>query len=154
MLKSDRSVFEDWHLSEDKSFIYQWCIYAKEKSAILKLFANNCRLPLQKVWNQIRPDKTSGLIWIQTVWHSGGIPERSFRKKWFWKKAADGKQQAKLPSMLRVNQRKQTSLDWLTEHNLTVLVLFYTYTTSFIVAADDTWKLSKIRRLTLCMLGI
>ena len=22
----------------------------------------------------------SGLIWIQTVWHSDGIPERSFKK--------------------------------------------------------------------------
>ena len=77
-----------------------------------------------------------------------------FEKKWFWKKSADDKQQAKLPSMLRVNQRKQTSLDWLTEHNLTVLVLFYTYTASFIVAADDTLKLSKIRRLTLCMYDI
>ena len=32
-----------------------------------------------------------GLIWIQTVWHSGDIPERNFRKTLFWKKAADDK---------------------------------------------------------------
>ena len=36
--------------------------------------------PLQTVWTQIRPDKTSGLIWIQTVWHSDGISERFFEK--------------------------------------------------------------------------
>ena len=28
--------------------------------------------------DQIRPDKMLGLIWIQTVWHSDGIPERFF----------------------------------------------------------------------------
>ena len=33
------------------------------------------------------PDKTSGLLWIQNVWHSDGIPERIFRKG--WKKSAD-----------------------------------------------------------------
>ena len=35
-----------------------------------------CWHPLQTVWTQIRPNKTSGLIWIQTVCHSDGIPER------------------------------------------------------------------------------
>ena len=50
-----------------------------------------CWYLLQTVWNQIRPDKTSGLIWIQTVWHSDGIPERIFRKCWFWNKSADDK---------------------------------------------------------------
>ena len=28
------------------------------------------------VWTQIRPDKMSGLIWVQTVQHSDDIPER------------------------------------------------------------------------------
>ena len=28
----------------------------------------------------------SGLIWIKTVWHSDGIPERILRKDRFWKK--------------------------------------------------------------------
>ena len=28
-----------------------------------------CWLHMQTVWTQIRPDKKSGLIWIQTVWH-------------------------------------------------------------------------------------
>ena len=27
-----------------------------------------------------RSGLTSGLIWIQTVWHSDGIPERNFQK--------------------------------------------------------------------------
>ena len=35
---------------------------------------------MQTVWTQIRPDKMSGLIWIQTVLHSKGIPERIYRK--------------------------------------------------------------------------
>ena len=48
----------------------------------------------------IRPDKTSGLIWIQTVWHFDGIPERFFLKKLIEKKKT--KKHAKLPSMQRV----------------------------------------------------
>ena len=36
-----------------------------------------CWQHLQAVWNQIGP----GLIWIQTVWHSDGIPERHFSEK-------------------------------------------------------------------------
>ena len=35
---------------------------------------------LQTVWNQIRPDEMSGLIWIQIVWHSIGIPGRFLEK--------------------------------------------------------------------------
>ena len=57
-----------------------------------------CWLPLQTVWTQIRPDKMSGLIWMQTVWHSDGIPERIFRKMCFWKQSADDKN-TKLTSM-------------------------------------------------------
>ena len=34
-----------------------------------------CWKRLQTVWIQIRPDMLSGLIWIQTVWHSDVIPE-------------------------------------------------------------------------------
>ena len=40
---------------------------------------------------QTRPDKMSGLIWSQTIWHSDGIPERIFWKSWLWKKSADVK---------------------------------------------------------------
>ena len=57
-----------------------------------------CWLPLQTIRTQIRPNETSGMIWIQTAWHSTDIPERSFTKKqhkktnWFWKKiSADDK---------------------------------------------------------------
>ena len=46
----------------------------------------------------------SGLIWIQTVWHSDGTPERIFKNVNFEKKSADiTKNHAKFPSMLRVN---------------------------------------------------
>ena len=37
----------------------------------------------------------SGLIWIQSVCHSDGIPERVFQKSWFWKKSADEKKKRK-----------------------------------------------------------
>ena len=46
-----------------------------------------CRLlilPLQTVWTQIRPDKTFGLIWIQTVWH-WWYSWKIFWKKWYKK---------------------------------------------------------------------
>ena len=55
--------------------------------------------------NSLDPDQArqmSGLIWIQTVWHSDGNPEIIFRKSWFWKKSADDKKkQAELPSRQR-----------------------------------------------------
>ena len=37
----------------------------------------NQNQPLQTVRIQIRPDKLSGLGWIQAVWHYDGVPERS-----------------------------------------------------------------------------
>ena len=36
---------------------------------------------LSKHLNEIRPNKLSDLIRIQSVWHSDGIPERIFQKK-------------------------------------------------------------------------
>ena len=49
---------------------------------------------------QIRPDKALGLIWIQTVWHSDGIPEKVFLKVDFEKKkSANDKKHEKLPHM-------------------------------------------------------
>ena len=45
----------------------------------------------------------SGLIWIQMVWHSDGIPERTFWKHWFWKKSADDKKACKNTVKQRVN---------------------------------------------------
>ena len=56
-----------------------------------------CWCPLQTVWTQIGPYITSGLIWIQNVWHSDGIPERIFRKRWFWKNHQTTIKHAKLP---------------------------------------------------------
>ena len=38
------------------------------------------RITLQTVWSQIRPDTMSGLICLQTVWHSDCIPARIFQK--------------------------------------------------------------------------
>ena len=46
---------------------------------------------------QIRADKTSGLIWIESIWHSDAIPERIFRKNWFWKKSAVDKKKQNYP---------------------------------------------------------
>ena len=56
---------------------------------------------MQTVWTQIRPNKMSGLIWIQTVWHPDGIPERVFQKNDFENKSADDKIHEKLHSMQR-----------------------------------------------------
>ena len=41
-------------------------------------------------------DKTSGLIWIQNVWHSDGIPERIFQHWMILKKSADDKKACKI----------------------------------------------------------
>ena len=80
----------------------EWCrtFHAREKCNIgyqhlshptcsSLLFAYYCRLLITyaTVWTKTRPDKMSGLIWIQTVWHSVGIPEIIFfRKKKYFEK--------------------------------------------------------------------
>ena len=39
-----------------------------------------------------------GLIWIQTVWHSDGTPEKKKKKKsLFWKPPSDDKKHENLP---------------------------------------------------------
>ena len=43
----------------------------------------------KKMWTQFRPNKMSGLIWIQTVWHFDGIFKRILGKVDFEKKSAD-----------------------------------------------------------------
>ena len=56
-----------------------------------------------------------GLIWIQTVWHSDGIPERFFFffwKKFILKKSTDDKKKhAELPSMQRVKSLSKIVAD-------------------------------------------
>ena len=54
------------------------------------------------VWTQIKPEKMSGLIWIQTVLHSDRITERIKKNDDFEKKSADDKKHAKFPSRQRV----------------------------------------------------
>ena len=46
--------------------------------------------------------KMSGLIWIQSVWHSNDIPERNFWESWFWKNQLTTLKHAKLPSRQNV----------------------------------------------------
>ena len=65
-----------------------------------------CWKYLQTAWTQIRPDILSGLIWIQTLWRSDGIPERIFRKVSFWKNQQTTKEHEKLPSMQCVKRRR------------------------------------------------
>ena len=45
----------------------------------------DCWKPLQTVWTQIRTDRMSVLIWIQTVWHSDSVPVNFLWKSLFWK---------------------------------------------------------------------
>ena len=52
-------------------------------------------IDLCKQFGHVRPDKTSGLKCVQTVWHSDDILERIFQKKWFWKNSADDKKNIK-----------------------------------------------------------
>ena len=40
-----------------------------------------CWQPFQTFWTQIRPNKMSGLIWIQAVWHSDICSSKNFMKK-------------------------------------------------------------------------
>ena len=54
-----------------------------------------------------------GLIWIQTIGHSDGIPERFFEKKlifFFLKNLQTTKKHVKLPSMQKVNSRGMDTL--------------------------------------------
>ena len=50
-----------------------------------------CWWPLQTVWTQIKTDRMSVLIWIETVWHSDSVIKRTFWKCLFWKKLVDKK---------------------------------------------------------------
>ena len=74
--------------------ITQGKLYSLPSSAV-------CWKCFQTVWTQIRPDKMSGLIWIQTVWQSDGIPERFFLNINFDKSRQTTKKHAILPSMQR-----------------------------------------------------
>ena len=46
-------------------------------------------------------NKMSGLIWIQTVWHSDGIPVRIFQKVDFEINQQTAKKHSKLPIMAK-----------------------------------------------------
>ena len=48
----------------------------------------------------------SGLIWIQSVWHTDGIPVRIFQKSWFRKKTADDKKAGNISQDAKVNDIK------------------------------------------------
>ena len=37
-----------------------------------------CWLPFQTVWNQIRTDRMTNLIWTQIIWYSDSVSERFF----------------------------------------------------------------------------
>ena len=92
-----------WHV-KGLFWVQIICKYNQQSTAafitlcLLVTFAVNFWKPF---WTQIRLDKMSAPIWIQTVWHLDGIPETNFgnskkkfqqmlilkapRKKWIWK---------------------------------------------------------------------
>ena len=70
---------------------------------------NFCR-PLISFSNSL--DKTLGLIWIQTVWHSDGISFVFFEKVNFKKNPQITKKHAKLPNMQR-DKLKWSKSTWL-----------------------------------------
>ena len=53
-------------------------MYPTHRKIHVKSLPSCARRRLQTVWTQIRIDKTSGLIWIQTVLHSKTVHERIF----------------------------------------------------------------------------
>ena len=56
-------------------------VYYKYYHLPLCILVSRRQITLATVWSQIRPDILSGLIRIQSVWHSDGIPEIFFWKK-------------------------------------------------------------------------
>ena len=67
---------------------------------------------MQTVWSQIRPDKVSGLIWSQTVWHPDGIPEDIFEKVNLKKKSTDNKKACKITQHAKINEYPQHMIYW------------------------------------------
>ena len=69
----------------------------------------------------------SGLIWIQTVLHSDGIPERFFLKKLIKKYPQTTKKRAKTPSMQRVNnvERETPNQSGLINLNIHIVITLY-----------------------------
>ena len=59
----------------------------RQVSGVVCIFLTVCSLAssadglCKTVWTQTRPDKMSGLIWVQTTRHSESTPERIFLKK-------------------------------------------------------------------------
>ena len=62
---------------------------------------------LRTVSTQIRPNKTSGLIWIQTVWHSDGKLEINFPKFDFGQKLIRPQKGMQNDSVGRVKKKIQ-----------------------------------------------
>ena len=56
----------------------------------------------KRVLDPDQTQETPSLAWIQTVWYSDGIPERIFRKSWFWTKSADEKKACKMTQYYRL----------------------------------------------------
>ena len=59
-----------------------WCFNSLPTSVV-------CWYLLQTIRTQIKSEKMLRLIWIQTIWHSDGIPEIIFFFKLILKKSAD-----------------------------------------------------------------
>ena len=81
-----------------KPCIYIWIVQSLWQVVTFVI----CWKPFQTVWNQIRTDRMSVLIWILTVWHSNSVHERIFSKKLILKKVSRRQQKhERLPSIQR-----------------------------------------------------
>ena len=72
-----------WRLRPKLDLKTHWIRQHGCSSLLMLLSADNI---FKKLGPRSGPDKMSGLIWIQTVWHSYGIPERIFQKKVIFRK--------------------------------------------------------------------
>ena len=95
----------------------------------------------------------SGLIWIQTVWHSAGVPEIIFWKSLFWKeKAANKRKHANLSIMQRFKVSITTAAD-LKENIPWHFMWMIDFKQHFLFGFSGSLLQSFGGTLTLCMLG-
>ena len=84
-----------------------WYMIADQINALLTCVV--CWYSLQTVKIQIRPARTSSMVWIQTVWHSDSIPEIFFEKV-DSKNISRRQKYEKLSSRQRVNNLQRVHL--------------------------------------------
>ena len=91
-----------------------------------------------------------GLILIQTVWHSVGIPEKILSKSWFWKNSAADKKNTQNYSVGKEFSNYYFELSLVGSKEVGVKLLkFYFLKLFWIISYEEIY----CGYFTLCMLG-